>query len=101
MSDNYRYEYYCPHCEAILNKQKGFSDDIDTWVCQECGQVLMSEGTSGDFFEDVLWYCDECGILLNTQEGFTETERTWTCKECGHENKIAEEEIIVPANKVM
>lgn len=30
-------DWYCDHCGALLNTQKGFDDHKYTWKCKECG----------------------------------------------------------------
>lgn len=87
-------EYFCPNCGAILNDQAGFDPDNNTWICKECGKLLMDEDTyNGEEYEGVAWFCDQCGALLNKQSGFSDNYDTWKCKECYHLNIISEDEI--------
>lgn len=32
-------DWYCDNCKSYLNIQPGFSDDLDSWRCTECGHV--------------------------------------------------------------
>lgn len=87
-------DYYCPNCDADLNKQLGFSPYGDTWTCTECGQLLYDDDSEdNDDFPGVAWRCDDCNALLNKQSGFSDSRSTWVCTECGHENSISEDEI--------
>lgn len=86
-------EYYCPHCNAILNYQRGFSPANTSWVCKGCGQQLFGDDLKSDVFGDVVWYCDNCGAVLNKQPGFTEEKGIWHCSECGFENDVTEDNI--------
>ena len=79
-------EYYCPHCNSILNHQIGFDRDCDGWICQECGQMLYRE----DIFPGNKRCCDSCGDLLNRQIGFSSTHSTWICKRCRHINNLSD-----------
>ena len=87
-------EYYCPTCGSVLNKQKGFSPELSAWICENCGEQLMSEDSEGDVVKSVAWYCDNCGAILNKQKGFTEKTGVWSCTKCGFENSITEKDII-------
>ena len=88
-------EYFCPHCGAILNDQPGFDPNNGTWICTECGQLLMDDDIyNGDAYEGVAWFCDNCGALLNRQPGFSDSYGSWTCTECGHVNGITGDAII-------
>lgn len=86
-------EYYCPKCNAVLNEQEGFSPDLSSWVCKNCGQQLTGDNLNNDVYEDVVWYCDKCGAILNDQEGFTEVNKTWKCEKCGYLNDVTEDNI--------
>ncbi|MCR5449762.1 MAG: hypothetical protein K6F23_10230 [Solobacterium sp.] len=92
---NYVQEYFCPHCGAILNDQPGFDPDNGTWICTECGQMLMDDDISNsDTYEGIAWFCDNCGALLNRQVGFSDSYGSWTCTECGHVNGTTDHDII-------
>ena len=83
-------EYFCTHCGAILNKQKGYNPDNVSWVCSECGALLYGEegAPNTEKYPDVSWYCDKCGDFLNIQQGFRDTEGIWKCLRCGYVNQI-------------
>lgn len=82
-------EYFCPNCNAILNKQKGFDPNKSTWTCKSCGELLMDDETyNGEDFEGVAWFCDKCDALLNEQPGFSDTYGSWICAKCKHRNSI-------------
>lgn len=88
-------EYFCPNCGAVLNRQEGFSPFALTWICTECGMLLMDEETyEGEIYNGVAWYCDACGDLLNTQDGFSDIKGYWRCKRCGCINGTTEADII-------
>lgn len=88
-------EYFCPNCNAILNKQKGFDPSKGSWTCKSCGQHLMDESVfEGDKFKGVAWYCDKCGDLLNKQPGFSDSYGSWICAKCHYRNPIEEANII-------
>ena len=92
----YEDEYnYCPNCGAVLDDQKGFSENDGTWICSECGMQLYGDeaGETGNYKTGVIWYCDKCGAILNKQEGFDYYGERWICKECGFENDISENNI--------
>lgn len=90
-------DYYCPNCEADLNKQKmgkkKFDPDDGVWICTECGEVLYDEqiASTMEKYEGVVWVCDNCEAILSKQRGFHDTCGTWVCTECGHKNDISEE----------
>lgn len=84
---------YCPHCDANLTMQKGYSNDLTHWVCKGCGQMLINPGLSME--SCITWICDKCGNNLNIQPGFDETCGEWKCAECGYVNKISPEEVYV------
>lgn len=87
--------YYCTNCGESLDEQEGFDPSRGTWICTECGMLLMDDDVyEGDLYEGVAWFCDECEALLNRQEGFSDIFDTWICTECGNLNRITEEEII-------
>lgn len=81
------FEHYCTRCGAMLELQEGFSPELQSWYCKECGQFLFSEDIKkGRKCPNVVWFCDQCGDLLNNQEGFDDSGTTWTCTKCGHVN---------------
>lgn len=80
-------EFFCPHCQAILNDQPGFDPDNGVWECTECGMTLMSEEYAGT--TDTAWYCDSCNTFLNRQSGFSDSYAFWRCTECGSPTPIA------------
>ena len=87
-------EYFCPNCNAILNRQPGFDPDNSPWTCTECGQTLFGDDMyTGDEYPGTVWYCDNCKACLNKQKGFRDYFNTWICSECYHENRISEDEI--------
>ena len=83
-------EYYCPNCNAILTKQKGFDPNLHAWVCKGCGKQLVGDAVPGE----IIWFCYSCGSMLNIQEGFTEKGGKWKCTQCGNNNELSEENII-------
>ena len=87
--------YYCPNCDANLNKQRGFNPENGYWECKKCGQYLFGDNVySGERFIDTMWFCDSCEAFLNMQTGFNDLSDKWECKECGHINPITEEAIV-------
>ena len=80
--------HYCTKCGASLDLQPGFSPELDTWVCNKCGQFLYGDVYDGVKHPGVMWYCDSCNALLNIQPGFSDTVSDWICKECGYKNKL-------------
>ena len=90
-------DYYCPNCEADLNKQKmgkkKFDPEDGVWICTECGEVLYDEQVASTMekYEGIVWVCDNCEAILSKQRGFHDTCGTWVCTECGHKNDISEE----------
>jgi len=80
---------YCPRCDANLILQKGYSSQLNYWICKGCGEMLINPEVKGK----VSWVCDECEAMLNVQEGFSEDCGEWTCTECGHANIIDDSEI--------
>ena len=92
-------DYYCPNCEANLNKQKigkhKFDPEQGAWICTECGQPLYDEKIEStmELYEGIIWVCDDCEAILNSQHGFRDSCGTWVCTECGHKNTISEEAI--------
>lgn len=88
-------EYFCPNCGADLKAQPGFHPSLETWVCTECGTLLMDDAVyEGDVLEGVAWFCDGCGALLNAQSGFSDIYGSWTCTECGHVNGTTENDVV-------
>ena len=88
-------EYFCPNCNAILNKQKGFNPNNSTWTCKGCGQFLIDDNIyNGEDFEGVAWFCDKCEALLNEQPGFSDTYGSWICAKCKHRNPIDKDHLI-------
>lgn len=75
------YYEYCPHCDANLSLQKGYSDDLPYWVCKGCGEMLINPEI--DTESETVWICDGCGEILNLQEGFHENCEEYVCKVCG------------------
>ena len=89
-------EEYCPNCNAILKKQKGFNPNLNYWVCKKCGEQLINPDSNkkrSPKYPDVVWYCDNCGAILNEQKYFNDSRGSWKCKECGYKNPIGESEI--------
>ncbi len=88
-------QYYCPHCQADLKKQRGFKPHGAYWTCTECGQFLVdpADYDSDSRFDGVAWFCDNCNAHLNRQRGFSDSYSTWKCKKCGYVNQISEDEI--------
>lgn len=80
---------YCPHCNAILTLQKGFSNNLPYWVCKGCGEMLIGN----DIDDDIIWRCDRCEALLNVQNGFSSDYGEWKCNECGFVNKFDESRV--------
>lgn len=90
-------ECYCTRCNADLEKQHGFEPEVRTWICQECGQLLINPVYSGDVtarFNNVVWFCDHCNDCLSEQPGFSDWCENWKCTKCGYENIISIDEII-------
>lgn len=83
---------FCTRCGAALDDQPGFSPELDTWFCIECGQHLSNPSHDdiyeGEAYPDVMWYCDSCQSLLNTQPGFSDLKPDWICAKCGYHNKL-------------
>ena len=89
-----RDKFFCPNCNATLNKQKGFNPNVGYWECTQCGTLLTDEDVyDGERFKGVCWFCDNCDAFLNKQSGFSDLNDSWCCTECGYENKIDESEI--------
>lgn len=45
---NNNIDYYCFNCHSKLAEQCGFRDDIKSWVCKNCGQLLILKITDID-----------------------------------------------------
>lgn len=84
---------FCPKCDANLTLQKGYSNDLDYWICKGCGEMLYNPEIESE--DGVIWVCDGCQTLLNIQPGFHNTCGNWKCTECGFDNKIDKSEIYV------
>lgn len=80
---------YCIRCDANLTLQKGYSEDLDHWVCKGCGAMLINPARKSD----ITWFCDRCGETLNLQEGFCEEGEAWECTNCSYVNKLEESEV--------
>lgn len=74
--------WFCDGCGALLNRQSGFSDGYEFWVCTECGH---RNGTTEDDIleEDDDPKCSKCGTYLKKQFCFFGYEEDWECTECG------------------
>lgn len=84
---------FCPHCDANLTLQKGYSNSLPNWICKGCGQMLINPNLDTD--SNITWICDKCESTLNIQPGFNESCGEWKCTECGFINKISLEEVYV------
>ena len=82
---------FCPRCQATLNYQKGYSNELPYWICKGCGEMLINPDVPDD--DNISWICDGCEAMLNIQEGFSAECDEWKCTECGFINKICESEI--------
>lgn len=87
-TDEEKYEY-CPRCNATLSFQKGYSPELNYWICKGCGEMLINSNVESD----IAWICDGCGTMLNVQLGFNENREEWICSECGTVNVISPTEI--------
>ncbi len=84
---------FCPHCDANLTLQKGYSNLLPNWICRGCGQMLINPNLETE--SNITWICDKCETTLNIQPGFNESCGKWKCTECGFVNKVSPEEIYV------
>lgn len=82
---------FCPHCEANLSLQKGYSPKLLFWNCRGCGEMLINPDL--DVEGNLIWICDGCGAMLNIQKGFIDEASEWTCRECGYKNRLDETEV--------
>lgn len=82
---------FCPHCEANLTLQKGYSPKLLFWNCRGCGEMLINPELEVE--GDIAWICDGCGAMLNIQKGFTGEAAEWKCRECGYKNRLDPGEI--------
>lgn len=52
-------DWYCDNCHAYMNKQRGFTTVVGSWVCTECGtrndvsedNIISEKGSKGYVFE--------------------------------------------------
>ena len=89
-------EYYCTHCDAILNRQFGFNPEKVYWFCKKCDMLMTAEWTyDGERFPGIFWFCDnnKCEACLSIQEGFNDLNDIWKCKKCGYNCEITLENI--------
>lgn len=86
---------FCPHCEANLTLQKGYSPKLLFWNCRGCGEMLINPEL--EIEDDIAWICDGCGAMLNIQKGFTGEAAEWKCRECGYKNRLDPGEIYMCA----
>lgn len=82
---------YCPKCEANLNLQKGYHNNLPFWNCKGCGEMLINPQVEAE--DDIVWICDGCGEMLNIQDGFSLERTEWTCQQCNFINKIDVSEV--------
>lgn len=84
----------CVGCNAELDEQIGFDENLPYFDCEICGTRNMNPNVySGEKFPDVYWYCDECESLLNVQKGFNDRSGKWRCAKCGFINSIDEDHL--------
>ena len=69
--------YYCPDCNAILNRQSGFTDIYCSLTCTECGHT---NGTSDESIIENEHKYLSCGENLKKK---WEYANDFTCTECG------------------
>lgn len=79
-------ELFCPKCNANLKKQFGFYENINIWVCEECGETLINP----NYLDDMIWYCNGCNDIMNNQSGWDPYfHGKYKCKHCGAINDIS------------
>ena len=77
--------WHCDSCNALLNKQIGFSDFYDTWTCENCGHENpinedeinddYSSSSSHSYEENDVYHSWLCNDIIIMQAGFS--FRTW------------------------
>lgn len=90
-------EQFCTKCQASLNLQKGYSEDLPYWICKGCGEVLINPAV--DCEDDMVWICDNCGAFLSAQPGFSTDCGEWECTECSFVNEIDESHTYASENE--
>ncbi len=70
----------CPNCDCNLEEQFGFTEDMNVYVCENCGAELLNPDSDDEY----VWHCNKCNDILNNQDDWKyKNIYDYCCTNCG------------------